>query len=104
MVCFDRGFRLALSACAQPALIGSLNKNCSDQAAADLGAMPVIINLPRNLSVNVVDSAAYGRLGRKTSDCAQPAPAPSLHDLDKVGEQPHGALTASTGSCHRSRA
>lgn len=95
---------LALSACAQPAMLGSLT-DCDGPAAPDPNA--TFTDLSHGLSTRGIATAydpMASRLSPKRSSCARSQPAPSMHDLNKVGAAPGGSQTASARPCPANRA
>ena len=103
---------LVLSACAQPALVGSLDKDCDGRVAmSPYRPNHIMINTFGFQAIGVV--SAYdpfsARFNLKASDCARAKPAqpPRTYDLDKVGGTPEpggGTMVSDSGKpCPRSR-
>ena len=104
---------LVLSACAQPALVDTLNKDCD-------GRVAMSPYRPNHMMINTFGAQAIGtvtaydpfstRFNLKAGDCAQARPAqpPRTYDLDKVGGSPEpggGTMVSDNAKpCPRGRA
>ena len=85
---------LVLSACAEPNLVGDLNKRCDDRiAAGTFRPHRVIYGFSGGRQINGFSTAydpMVGRFNLKAIDCARahPAQPPHSYDLDKIGGAP----------------